>query len=543
MLGLHSRFKLFPPHELPQRWIELSQFDIAVISFNDLKSMATSQPKQFAAVRDWLSTGPALMVYGVGEKYASLQELESLLELLPLRPHSSAPAFRGWRIPDPGAKNANVTQVFDQTAEAASVPAVGDAGDTALPPSSPVADDENAQIDAQMKSAATTPQPFLFRPAVMGCLVAIASDNPFPGSRKGWDEIFGSVGLSHWQWFKRTGFSLNRTNKDYWQFLIPGVGQAPVYSFLLLVSLFAVAIGPVNFYVLGRARRLYFLLLTVPIGAVLVTLSLFAFAVVSDGLGTRLRVRSYAELDQATGRAAVWSRQSYYAGIAPSRGLKFPDDTTVFPVTHEPGSSTNDKSTLLVWDGDQHLRGGYLASRTATQFVACRATTTAAKIVVQESTSAQATLPIENLLGANINFLVVCDSRGDYFSGTSIRDKSKAELKKTDPATAQKTMNDMATDDAVRPAQPEGFNDRSWNDNLLSIFGVRRYRYGTSDSGAGEPVMSDSLLETHLSAATSTSARLPSCSFVVILERSPLVSTGVGPINEEASFHVIRGRY
>src|SRR5262245_23120559 len=79
MLGLHSRFKLFPPSELPQRWIELSQFDVVVISFDDLKSMARSQPKQFAAIRDWLSTGPALMVYGVGEKYASLQELESLL--------------------------------------------------------------------------------------------------------------------------------------------------------------------------------------------------------------------------------------------------------------------------------------------------------------------------------------------------------------------------------------------------------------------------------------------------------------------------------
>ena len=89
---------------------------------------------------------------------------------------------------------------------------------------------------------------------------------------------------------------------------------------------------------------------------------------------TRLRARSFADLDQRTGRAAVWSRQSYYSAIAPSQGLHFPDDTVVFPVSYQPG----DRSRTVrrsVWDGDQQLRGGYLTSRTATQFMVCRATT------------------------------------------------------------------------------------------------------------------------------------------------------------------------
>ena len=81
--------------------------------------------------------------------------------------------------------------------------------------------------------------PFAFRSAGTGRVVAIRDDNPFPGSRSDWDWIFDKESQSHWQWFKRNGFSLHRTNDDYWKLLIPGVGEAPVYSFLFLVSLFA----------------------------------------------------------------------------------------------------------------------------------------------------------------------------------------------------------------------------------------------------------------------------------------------------------------
>ena len=93
-------------------------------------------------------------------------------------------------------------------------------------------------------------RPFVFRGAQLGCVVAIASNKPFPGTRKEWSWIFNSV-EDHTQWFRRTGFSLSRTNDDYWKFLIPGVGEAPIWSFTLLVSLFAVVIGPLNYWFWG----------------------------------------------------------------------------------------------------------------------------------------------------------------------------------------------------------------------------------------------------------------------------------------------------
>src|SRR5262249_24385644 len=162
---------------------------------------------------------------------------------------------------------------------------------------------------------------FLFRRAGLGCVVAIAAENPFPGQTTDWVWIFNTVPDNHWKWFRRSGVSLHRKNRDYWTFLIPDVGEAPVVSFLLLVSLCAIVIGPVNYVLLGRSRRLYLLLLTVPAGALLVSVSLFGYALLTDGLSVRLRSRSFTELDQRTGEAAAWSWQSYYAAIAPSQGL------------------------------------------------------------------------------------------------------------------------------------------------------------------------------------------------------------------------------
>ena len=222
-------------------------------------------------------------------------------------------------------------------------------------------------------------------PAGLGVIVAIASDNPFPGQDTDWIWIFNSVPRSHWMWYQRNGFSLHRENADYWTFLIPGVGEAPALSFLILVSLFAVVIGPVNYLLLGKTGRYYLLLITVPVGALLVTGGLFAYAIVTDGLGVKLRARSFTDLDQHSGRAVAWSRQSYYAAIAPSRGLTFPGDATVFPILYQPGqrfSGGERPDNRLDWDDQQNLTRGYITSRTTTQFMVLRATQSQAKLAV-----------------------------------------------------------------------------------------------------------------------------------------------------------------
>jgi hypothetical protein len=529
LIGGRSRTDMIGPAELPTRWIELSQFDVAAISLADLQLVAKTHAPQLAALRDWLATGPVLIVSGVGQEYEHLANLEKLLDLPPLpKHHASTGELRYWTAPDKQDDKGELRTPFDETGQVVS-PAI--------------LSYEEAKANS---SRAPQPQldspPFVFRRAKLGCVVAVASDKPFPGQQKDWSWVFDSIPDSHWKWFRRTGFSLSRTNNDYWKFLIPGVGQAPVISFLLLVSLFALAIGPLNYWLLGRARRLYLLLLTVPAGAALVTAALFVFALLSDGISTRLRVRSYADLDQRTGRAAVWSRQSYYAGIAPSQGLVFPADAAVFPLLHEPGALGRDRSTLLVWDGGQQLKQGYLASRTASQFVVCRATSTAAKIIVAEQAAGQPP-KIENRLETPIHYLLLRDSRGDYFAGESVPRQSMQPLEAIDLAAATAAMKRRAA--AVEPELPyPDYNPDRQNDNMFMSLAIRRSRMANSDSGASEPSMGSSLLEKNIADALQPlQSPLAPGTYIAIVEHSPLVLTGVTRAREEASFHMIRGRY
>ncbi len=63
------------------------------------------------------------------------------------------------------------------------------------------------------------------------------------------------------------GISLHEPNNDFWNFLIPGVGLVPVFQFQMLITLFMISPGPVNYYLLRHWGKLNLTVLTVPIGA------------------------------------------------------------------------------------------------------------------------------------------------------------------------------------------------------------------------------------------------------------------------------------
>ena len=544
-----ARMEMLPPAELPKRWIELSQFDLILISLADLELLQTTHPPELDAIRNWLYGGPLLIVYGAGDKFERLNRIEAALQLpaLPVD-GDAAPEHRGWKKPDVKdqgeLKNQNQWAINGGYMRRGNLkpfqprPIAKPAANTDAP--------SNSQPAAPAKAIANSGSPpFVLRSAGQGCVVAIASEDPFPGKEADWVWVLNSVHDRHWRWYQRAGFSMHRDNDDYWKFLIPGVGRAPVVSFLVLVSLFAIVIGPVNYVLLGRARRLYLLLLTVPTGAALITVCLFAYALVSDGLGVRLRLRSFTELDQPAGRAAVWSRQTYYAAIAPSQGLIFPDDATVFPIVNEPGrhrtnQQNNDK--LVVWDKEQFLRSGYLASRTTTQFMVQRVTPNDAKLVVREGQATGQPPQVENRLQTAIQYLLLRDSRGDYFSSQSLASEGSAKFAPVDLASAEGVLHKLA--DAVEPEYPQKNWDTSLHKNALGFLGGPNYGWMGVDNSASPPDMLASLLESSIDAAIQpTRNPLMPGTYIAIVNRSPSVPIGVPRAREEASLHVIRGRY
>jgi|GEM_PF-615112 len=562
-----ARTEILPLEEVPNRWLALTSFDLVFISRDDLEKLAKSQPERFNALTQWLRAGSVLCVYDVGEKYEHLGDLEKRLKLPPRsqRPEDDE-KYRGWRVPDLKKRFAGLPQtMYSQPMYSQQMSAGNYAG---VDQSSGAAVTAEAADFSAGKPAPET-WPFIVRDAGLGYVVAMSGQNPFPGETQQWTWMLQTIPGEHWMWFRRHGMSLHRENSDFWNFLIPGVGVAPVLSFLLLITLFAAVIGPVNYIVLGRWRRLYLLLITVPAGAAIVTASLFLYAVVTDGLGVRARIRSFTELDARSGEAVSWSRQSYYASIAPSQGLHFPDDAAVYPLVHQPTSRNGQRWTgqKLNWDDGQRLEAGYLSSRSATQFLVVRTTATKSRLVVQPRTDGGPPR-VKNDLGCNVQYLVIADSRsigpesstdgsgaqdGDsnsqatkpspktYWQIENLASGATAEAKTVSVAEVRKRLNAIYKDNA--PAYPKDYDPMS-HSNAAQLLFTDYYRYVNVDPGQSPPAMATGILERNLlRLARKDGAMLDPGTFLAVTDSPPEVPLGVDEMRQDRSLHVVHGRW
>ncbi|MFV1963863.1 MAG: hypothetical protein ACC628_00460 [Pirellulaceae bacterium] len=522
--------EVLPPSQLPERWVEYTSIDLVFVSQSELKRMTREHRAPWDALRAWLSSGPTLCVYGVGAEFERLEELEQLLEIRPPVPGASNNGFRmGWSAPKEKDYSAEVRALKDTDwYEGYAVQSDADAE----------ASDGSKDIEQKNRRPSDT-IPFLWRPVNKGRVVAIASSNPFPGDAHDWGWLFNTLSDHDWMWYRRHGFSHHRENAEYWNLLIPGIGQAPVNSFLLLISLFVVLIGPINYFVLRRGRKLFLLLVTVPFGAGVVTVALFVYAIVSDGLGVRVRTRSITEIDQVHQRAVAWSRQSYYAGLAPSGGLCFPSDAAVFPVEFEPAEfyRRGKANRKRDWGDHQRLTAGYLSARSTAQFLVIEARRTSARLQIDESADGVGPPRVTNQLGATVETLLLCDSQGRYFCGGRLVEGGSLELRRIEQAKAQKAWATRLAEH--RPRYPTGF-DPGQMDSIANVFSASYYFYALNES-LSAPTFSTSILERALSPLSKV--RLEPRSYLAIVDASPEVSLGVESPRQEASFHVVQGSW
>jgi hypothetical protein len=331
---------------------------------------------------------------------------------------------------------------------------------------------------------------------------------------------------------------LEANQATFWDFLIPGVGLTPVLGFQILISLFAILIGPVNYWLLRRWGRLNLLLITVPASALLFTATLLGYAFVHDGLGVRCRVRSFTELDQRRGEAVCWSRLSYYAGLSPSRGMTFPGDVAVYPLRlpteSQRGRIANRPVREMQWfaadtaDGlpDQHFLSHWLPARVPTQFVTARARRTTARLKV--TLPAGGTPQVENRLGTRIVSLVLTDEAGKYFQAAGIAEGQTAKVQALVASDALEIVRHVLRDNMLQP--PAGSTPDWFTNQGMS------YRYSNVQVPnllAGQSVLERSLRE--------AGEPLAPRRFVAVVERSPEVELGLDSVSEEASLHVVCG--
>src|SRR5262249_47048797 len=126
--------------------------------------------------------------------------------------------------------------------------------------------------------------PFVLHEVMLGQVVAIASDDPFAEEDHPWQWIFNTVGPQRLKWRFRHGASPDKGNQDFDNFLISDIGLPPVRTYRVLITLFVIVIGPVNYLLLRKKGRLHLLLFTVPAAALVASGGLVGYALLADGV-------------------------------------------------------------------------------------------------------------------------------------------------------------------------------------------------------------------------------------------------------------------
>lgn len=166
--------------------------------------------------------------------------------------------------------------------------------------------------------------------------------------------------------------------ESYRPLAIPGLGEAPLRVFFLLILVFAVVVGPVNYLYWRRRRRLPMLLLTVPALGLVTTLVLLGYGFLSEGLGVRAAERSLTVLDQIGREGVAWSARTLYAGLSPDRLV--PRAGTLVCALEPFANRWSESESSLEIRPDGSIDGALVPSRMSTTLAAVSQSTERARL-------------------------------------------------------------------------------------------------------------------------------------------------------------------
>lgn len=208
----------------------------------------------------------------------------------------------------------------------------------------------------------------------------------------------------------------------FWNWSIPGVAQPPVYTFIGLLFLFVILVGPLAYRKLTQLGRGYLMFFVAPVLAAATTLIFFLYGVIADGLGTQARIRQVTWLCEQDGGAVQYWRSTYFAGFRPSDGLAFPPLTHVLPYRSNEYSNwymmnagdDSTQGTITLSDQGTRLSSGFFPSRQQRQFVAYRPLEKAGGLsfTVDNETDVAT---IVSRFAYDLREVVVCDPEGAHW--------------------------------------------------------------------------------------------------------------------------------
>jgi hypothetical protein len=191
--------------------------------------------------------------------------------------------------------------------------------------------------------------------------------------------------------------------------------EAPIGTFLTIITLFTLLIGPGSIWV-ARKRGSAALLVTIP-GTALVTCALIVgSSVLKDGFSIHASAHGYTELDSRGHRAITAGVTAYYANLSPS-SAHFDTLTAVLSSNR----SDEGDDVGIDWGESATAGSGFLPSRTYREWGYLTVTPTRARVIVKPGPDGPI---VQNALGSNVTALTLSTEEG-LFEVRDLRDGSE----------------------------------------------------------------------------------------------------------------------
>ena len=211
------------------------------------------------------------------------------------------------------------------------------------------------------------------------------------------------------------------------RWLIPGVAQPPVYTFMGLLTVFVVLVGPVAYRSTAKRGRTYLMFLIAPVLAVFTTISMFAYGIVSDGFGTSIRVRQLTWVDSRSQSAGERTQSTYFAGLRPAEGLRFDSSAEVVRYPDGNGGAWEELQSSIpatlgvvsIGNDSQRWSSSFLPSREQRQFVEHRVRQNIGSVELSVNAE-MGEASLSSSLDFDLHRVVVADSSGTHWTCASL---------------------------------------------------------------------------------------------------------------------------
>jgi len=357
-------------------------------------------------------------------------------------------------------------------------------------------------------------------PIGAGVVVCCGTPTSMPGSFDQWRHMHERTGSSLSSVINRGVDPINGDNR-FWNWVIPGVAQPPVYGFLTLLTGFVILVGPVAYRKLNRIGRSYLMFFVAPALAAITTVILFAYGVLADGLGTQARIRQVTWLCEDGGGAVRYWRSTYFAGLRPADGLRFPASARVEPYwlnqfgdwSQMLPSETGGLGNVTLTDQSLSLGTSFFPSRQQRQFAAYRPVENAGGLTFSKS-DMTSSVTVKSDFEYELRELVVRDKDGGYWAVDSVAAGQTAVATSLDDRGASMKLGELYV--RQMPTAPAGVVRRSrssgaWTDLVTALAASDPFRETPNAARAGS---GDSEVEWWLRKHLQTGSRLPRSTYI-----------------------------